>query len=170
MESLNWNRLLSIDSPWAYFVACAEDRIANLVLRQRDREDRFVVRILRGERCPNERRLFKEWAAVLQFPDYFGNNWDALQECLADLEWLPAPGYVLIITNVDALLRGQDRAFQILLEILDTVSKEWATPVPPDVWWTRPAIPFRVVFHSKPENEEKGRQRLERAGIKLLAG
>ena len=32
----------------------------------------------------------------LQFPDYFGRNWDALDECICDLSWLP-PGDVILI-------------------------------------------------------------------------
>ena len=36
-------------------------------------------------------------AAELGFPEYFGHNWDALDECLRDLSWRPAPGYVLIV-------------------------------------------------------------------------
>jgi hypothetical protein len=36
-------------------------------------------------------------AAQLEFPAYFGHNWDALEECLRDLSWLPASGYVLVV-------------------------------------------------------------------------
>jgi hypothetical protein len=34
----------------------------------------------------------------LKFPDYFGWNWDALDECLRDLSWLP-PGRVILSHN-----------------------------------------------------------------------
>jgi hypothetical protein len=39
--------------------------------------------------------LLATLAAQLKFPDYFGTNWDALEECIRDLSWLP-PGPVLI--------------------------------------------------------------------------
>src|SRR5262245_2478366 len=41
-------------------------------------------------------------AAVLSFPNWFGGNWDALGDCLADLEWLPTKtGYVLVFENIE---------------------------------------------------------------------
>ncbi|MSQ71585.1 MAG: hypothetical protein EXR27_09895 [Betaproteobacteria bacterium] len=32
--------------------------------------------------------FLKKMAQALRFPDWFGNNWDALADCLKDLSWL----------------------------------------------------------------------------------
>lgn len=45
----------------------------------------------------SDKDLFAVVASAMQFPDYFGNNWDALDECLNDMEWLPADGYCLVL-------------------------------------------------------------------------
>src|SRR3954465_14539189 len=59
----------------------------------------YALKVIKGRQCKTPANLFAEFAQVLEFPDYFGHNWDALEECLADLEWLPAKGYILIITE-----------------------------------------------------------------------
>ncbi|MBI1174590.1 MAG: hypothetical protein GC139_04900 [Sideroxydans sp.] len=39
-------------------------------------------------------------AQALKAPDWFGNNWDALADALADLNWLDeVPGFVLLLRN-----------------------------------------------------------------------
>lgn len=44
-----------------------------------------------------KRALFAEFKRQLKFPSYFGRNWDAFEECLTDLEWLPGCSYVIVV-------------------------------------------------------------------------
>src|SRR5579885_3011720 len=63
-----------------------------------------VGRVLRGQKMRTAESLFDEVSAALQFPPYFGENWDALEECLADLEWLHTRDCVLVILNAANVL------------------------------------------------------------------
>ena len=58
-------------------------------------EAAIVVRIPAGIR--SKQKLLSVLADKLQFPGYFGWNWDALEELLQDLSWLPAGRPVLMV-------------------------------------------------------------------------
>jgi RNAse (barnase) inhibitor barstar len=51
----------------------------------------------------SKQSLLSTLAQQLVFPDYFGWNWDALEECIRDLSWLPAGEVVLIHADVPLL-------------------------------------------------------------------
>ena len=70
--------------------------------------------------------LLRCMAAALRLPTYFGHNWDALEDCLSDLSWLPPGGYVLLFEHVDALQDAAGEDFDILLDILAEVTAEAA--------------------------------------------
>ena len=42
------------------------------------------ARQVRGRKMTTKAELMNEMAAALQFPAYFGENWDALNDCLRD--------------------------------------------------------------------------------------
>jgi hypothetical protein len=58
-------------------------------------ESAIVVRIPAGIR--SKQKLLSVLADKLQFPGYFGWNWDALEELLQDLSWLPEGRPVLMV-------------------------------------------------------------------------
>ncbi len=66
-------------------------------------------------------QLLKNIASVLGFPDWFGHNWDALEDCLTDLSWRDAPGHVLVIEQARP---GDDLG--VLVDILRSSAEFWA--------------------------------------------
>jgi hypothetical protein len=80
----------------------------------------------------------------LEFPDYFGHNWDALEECLADLEWLPAKGYILLITDAAHVLSDDEAEYETFLEILRDAGEAWGNGQAE--MGAQRATPFHVLF------------------------
>ena len=66
--------------------------------------------------------LLERISAVLEFPAWFGRNWDALLDCLRDLSWSKARGHVLLFENAERLSAG-DR--ETLLEVLGEAASSW---------------------------------------------
>jgi len=66
-------------------------------------------------------QLLKNMASALGFPDWFGHNWDALEDCLTDLSWRDAPGTVLLIESP----RPGDE-LGVLVDILRSSAESWA--------------------------------------------
>ena len=61
-----------------------------------------------GNRCKTISELFKEISSVFHFPEYFGNNFDALYDCLTDLEWLGVDHIYLLITHPALICSEED--------------------------------------------------------------
>lgn len=64
-------------------------------------------------------------AAALDFPVWFGANWDALYDCLADLSWRGGHGWVLILENAHDLRRAAPQALDTALAIMGDAAAAW---------------------------------------------
>ena len=60
----------------------------------------------------------------LSLPDYFGNNLDALEEVMNDLDWVKEKNIVIIIAAEKLLLQHNEIFKNDFLEILETSSLE----------------------------------------------
>ena len=67
--------------------------------------------------------LMERIARALNFPRWFGGNWDALEDCLSDLSWSNAAGHVLLIEGAADLPADE---CGILVDILDSAAASWA--------------------------------------------
>lgn len=86
----------------------------------------FAVAVIDCAGRSDKDEILDRFAQALRFPDWFGANWDALEDCLGDLSWWPAKGYVLVLDHIAAWRGAEPEAFAILLEILNDAAAGWA--------------------------------------------
>ena len=91
---------------------------------------------LDGFNISNYKSLFAEISTKMEFPDYFGHNWNALYDCLTDLSWLPADAYFIVWQNSSKLLLESPDDFWLFLDIA-TDSAEW---------WSSRGTPFQIAM------------------------
>jgi RNAse (barnase) inhibitor barstar len=77
--------------------------------------------------CGDKTELLSRVADALDFPAWFGGNWDAFFDCLTDLSWRPAAGYVLILEHTDDLRRDAPESLDTALAILADTADAWRT-------------------------------------------
>jgi RNAse (barnase) inhibitor barstar len=75
--------------------------------------------------CEEKAEFLTRTAEAFVFPRWFGHNWDALADCLTDLGWRPAPGYVVVFEHASALQEHAPEVFDTALAILDDVAAAW---------------------------------------------
>ena len=104
----------------------------NILLSQSERqlEDRFgdwFIAHLPGEDVQTLRQFYEEMADVLEFPDGFGVNLDALNEALNDLQWLEDDRIVLYFTRTDLLISKERDPAKLasVLNVLDATAEDW---------------------------------------------
>ncbi len=68
--------------------------------------------------------VLDQFARVGHFPEWVGRNWDALEDALTDLSWLPSTDVVVILDDDHRGL--DDRSWSILLDILAGASRTWS--------------------------------------------
>lgn len=85
-----------------------------------------TYRLLDGEQCKTAPDLMRHFEQKLGLPEYFSHNWDSLDECLTDLEWLPTRHVVFSIYNASQMLCEEPEAREYLSEILWITGEAWA--------------------------------------------
>lgn len=66
--------------------------------------------------------LMRVLRGALGLPAGFGENWDALEDCLSDLSWRGAPGHVFVFEELDSLPHD-DTA--MLFDVLSSAAEFW---------------------------------------------
>lgn len=79
----------------------------------------LAVRV-EGRNCTDKQGLISTLAAALRFPAYSRPNWDSLEECLRDMEWLADEfdSCQVVVSNADYLLVSEPAELRIALSVL----------------------------------------------------
>lgn len=103
--------------------------------------------IIDGKDMPDWPSTFRILTEVFQLPDYFGNNLNALDECLSDSDVLQGGAFVVQILNASVTLNadGPD-GLPALMNCFLRIAEELAKPISLSEPGDRPAIPFHVLL------------------------
>jgi hypothetical protein len=139
-------RLTSIGDPPFYVCTLNRSDLFNLGWQIRLKNERHVTRIIRGGHGRTLDDFYAESAAALQFPYYFGENWDAYSDCIRDLAWIVGDAFLIMIDDAHLLLDQEDpRMFEILISIHARATTAWLTPFA-YAGQTREPVPFHTIF------------------------
>jgi RNAse (barnase) inhibitor barstar len=88
-------------------------------------EDRRVVRITAGN-ARDKLAFLKVAAEALQFPSYFGQNWDAFYDCLTDLALRPGERLTIAFDNLSGFARADPDEFAAAVDALRDAVEHWS--------------------------------------------
>jgi RNAse (barnase) inhibitor barstar len=131
-----------------------------LVGWERGRPAKRVGRVIRGRKCATPADFFNEAAAALQFPPYFGENWDAFADCFRDLgRFGDKAAVVVVILDADRLPAELAQSLgEVLTVCLDDVNGP-EKPLKPR--------PLHVVLHTSAAKAGPTARRFAAAGLRF---
>lgn len=83
---------------------------------------RIIPRRLSGKLLRSCAEVLTLIPKALDFPDYYGRNWEALNEILVDRDFKPKAPTLFILEHFDRVLPNQPRDMSILSGILNRVA------------------------------------------------
>jgi RNAse (barnase) inhibitor barstar len=87
----------------------------------------FKVYTVEGSSILDQRTFFEGFARALEFPPYFGHNWDAWDECLGDFgDSLSTSRVAIVWKHADVLLNADIQAFLQAVCDLDRLANNLA--------------------------------------------
>jgi RNAse (barnase) inhibitor barstar len=80
---------------------------------------------LDGHEIVDRTSLLQQFATVMQFPEHFGHNWDALADCLTDLDEDEVDRQIIIIDRLDNFAIAKPQQWLTFLDICKSTVKYW---------------------------------------------
>ena len=85
---------------------------------------RFVL--LDGSDVEDREAFLEACDEAFALPEWFGMNWDALEECLGDLDLESAEGVVVAWTSWGTFAESAPEDFAVALDVLASAARGWA--------------------------------------------
>lgn len=88
-------------------------------------EQGFQFFYLDGKEVVDKETFFRKAAQIMDFPKDFGNNWDAFNDYITDLEWYSANKYILLYDQVENFAQNTPSDWNVALDILRSAIEFW---------------------------------------------
>ena len=88
-----------------------------------------------------------------------------MDECIRDLDWMPADWYLIHVSTIEDVLPGDEESLSIFLRILSDAGRAWANPEMRGLADTQEPVtkPFNVIISGAEEGLLRVRKALGHA-------
>jgi RNAse (barnase) inhibitor barstar len=87
----------------------------------------IIVNINKNKSINNKLDIYSELSDQLEFPGWCGTNWDAMLDCLSDLEWLDAEECecIIVVHNATHLQKNHPDLYSNIRWLVEKTKKRW---------------------------------------------
>lgn len=93
---------------------------------------------IRSEYCKSFSQFFHEIATALRFPNYFGMNFNAFDDCITDLEWLKFNSIFIVLDDFSKMFNGNSSDQDAVCYHLRLAME----------YWKSQGVPFKVLLNN----------------------
>jgi len=86
---------------------------------------KLLFRSVDAAHADSKSALLAALAKGLKLPEHFGDNWDALADCLEDGDWLGSHGMVIAIRHAASYRKAHPADWETLSDILNEAAEYW---------------------------------------------
>jgi len=104
-----------------------ETLISTATLATLSQEHNARLFCLDGTKSTSKADFLQAIADAMFFPRHFGHNWDALEDCLTDLDWLNGDRFILLYEQPDLFAQTEPSEWLVALDILRSTVAYWST-------------------------------------------
>jgi RNAse (barnase) inhibitor barstar len=156
MQPVTAETVTSSARPWLHVTDDFDLHAAvDLVERRGGRVIRF-----NGTDLASVDKIFDNYSSAFRFPDYFGRNWNAFDECITTLAEIPSAVFLTVITEAEELLVADPADLPVLLRLLDEAGRSWSRKLGLGSEWGGGDVAFNTVLVC---SSSKGVERLRNA-------
>ena len=83
------------------------------------------VYILDGTKITDRATLLQQFDTVMEFPEYFGHNWDALKDCLTELDGHEIDRYIISIDRLEQFTTNDPTQWTNFMDVCKSVIEYW---------------------------------------------
>lgn len=100
-------------------------RVAPATFRRALEKAGWRLFYLDGREIHDKASFLQAVATAMEFPAYFRPNWDAFEECVNDLSWAPAQGYVILFDHAGRFELSAPRDWATAMDIFEDAVASW---------------------------------------------
>ncbi|MBD1372705.1 barstar family protein [Hazenella sp. IB182357] len=158
-------QLTTLKKPYFHLLVCNESQLEQLYNKVKKEKPQTRSFYVEGLQCKTDEGFDEEFSTQLDLDITFFTNLAAFDEVInEELEWKGWNGFILFIAHFWEFLQ-YSKGYQSMMEVIKDAVEEWAAGRNYNPNYPTPPMPFHVVLHCEPGDEEELIKKMKDGGV-----